>query len=250
MTTPKVVILCLENRSFDEYFGTFPGAIGFTDPNGAAIFPQTGFVSPPPANQSIASLYPYRLSTFSSFAGEQTFGCNHSWWNQQTSFALETSGPQLNGWAAAQNYPSNLPPPGLSQATGTLGYFAANDIPYLWQLAQNFLLCDTYFCSVLGSTIPNRMFLMSGTVFGAAGVDTPADGEIAFQSQTWIPVIDNPPSAQNFPWPSYPSMLPRGTGLAPYWKLYDDQSWQAPWLTWPLIETLGDRANEVRRVAP
>lgn len=42
---PKVVVLCLENRSFDEYFGTFPGAIGFYDPNGQVTFTQEGLTA-------------------------------------------------------------------------------------------------------------------------------------------------------------------------------------------------------------
>ena len=55
-----VVILTQENRSFDEYFGTFPGATGFSDPTAGGIFNQPGFsVSP-------NGLTPYRMSTFTA----------------------------------------------------------------------------------------------------------------------------------------------------------------------------------------
>jgi phospholipase C len=209
MSTPKVVILCLENRSFDEYFGTFPGAKGFYDPAGAAIFPQAGFVG---TNGPIHSLYPFRTSVFSS-AAEQINGCNHYWTAQQQAFV---SG-NLNGWAQAQG----------ATLTATMGYYASNDIPYLWQLAQSFLLCDNYFCSVLGPTWPNRIFLMSGTVFGAT---PPPNGTIVpYDTNTLLPVIDNPGNRQ-FAWKGYPAMLPNGTT----WKIYDDETWGPPWLAWSM----------------
>jgi phospholipase C len=38
-----VVILIQENRSFDHYFGTFPGVRGFSDSHGRKAFSQAGF---------------------------------------------------------------------------------------------------------------------------------------------------------------------------------------------------------------
>jgi phospholipase C len=35
-----------ENRLFDEYFGTFPGATGFYDSTAAGIFEQPGLEPP------------------------------------------------------------------------------------------------------------------------------------------------------------------------------------------------------------
>jgi phospholipase C len=46
-----VVLMMMENRSFDHYFGTFPGVRGFSDP--AAITLSTGksvFYQPDPKN--------------------------------------------------------------------------------------------------------------------------------------------------------------------------------------------------------
>jgi phospholipase C len=199
------------NRSFDEYFGTFPGATGLYDPNGASIFPQTGFAEP--GGPSIPLLYPFRTSTFSSW-GEQIPSLQHGPGNQRAAWA---SGA-MNGWSAAQG----------STALTTMGYFASNDIPYHWLLAQNFLLCDTYFCSVLGPTWPNRVFLMSGTVFGAT---PPAPGTlINYQGNPLdIPVMNN--MSGGWPWQSYPAMLAQSQPSIT-WKIYDDQNWGPPWLAW------------------
>jgi phospholipase C len=207
MNTPKVVILCMENRSFDEFFGTFPGAVGFYDPAGAAIFPQNGFTS---NGAPIAPLYPFRVSSFSSSA-EWLAGCNHDWSAQQPAW---NSG-QMNGWAQAQG----------SGLTVTMGYYAANDIPYFWQLAKNFLLCDNYFCSVLGPTWPNRFMLMSGNVF--ASPPPPGGTVISYNAGAILPVVTNPPETTTYPWQSYPAMLPSDS-----WKIYDDQNWGPNWLAW------------------
>jgi phospholipase C len=218
----------MENRSFDEYFGTFPGAIGFYDPNGAAIFPQANFPGNAPP------LLPFRASTFSS-SGEEIAGCNHSWAAQQQAFA----GGQMNGWGVAQG-----------GNAATMAYYAGNDIPYHWRLAQTFLLCDTFYCSVLGPTYPNRIFLMAGTVFPS--MPSNAGSTIPFQSNTLLPVIDNPPyfgdPLGSNPWQSgitsYPAMIglhnsqPGAAQVS--WTLYDDQNWgpvgsAAPgplWLEW------------------
>jgi phospholipase C len=211
LSSPKIVILCLENRSFDEYFGTFPGAVGLYDSAGSAIFQQTGFKSA--SGAQIPVLLPFRASTF-SWAGEWIPSLDHGWDHQTSAWA---SG-QLSGWSSG------------NASLTTMSYFASNDIPYHWQLAQNFLLCDNYFCSVLGPTWPNRIFLMSGTVFGTT---PPQPGSVlTWDSSSDLPLIANP-GGQTFAWPSFPAML--GSGAS--WTLYDDQNWQPPWLAWPIPTT-------------
>src|SRR5262249_31552252 len=42
----------------------------------------------------------------------------------------------------------------------------AQDLPYSYSLIQNYTLCANYFCSVLGPTYPNRLYLMAGTAGG------------------------------------------------------------------------------------
>src|ERR1700729_267227 len=138
-----------ENRSFDEYFGTFPGATGFSDAAAASIFSQPGFPG------ATSGLTPYRMSTFTA-SGLQRPGHAHDWvsmhayWNHQ----------QMNGWSqepeAAQA--------GVCPTATVMGYYAADDIPYHWALASSFVLCDHYFGSALAATAPNRLYLMSGCI--------------------------------------------------------------------------------------
>ena len=50
---------------------------------------------------------------------------------------------------------------GPSYGTLTMGYYDSADIPFYYDLAQNFTICDNYFCSVLGPTHPNRLMQMT-----------------------------------------------------------------------------------------
>ena len=54
-------------------------------------------------------------------------------------------------------------------AKGTAGpyvmnYYTRDDIPFQFALAENFTICDHYFCSVLGPTWPNRLMHISAWI--------------------------------------------------------------------------------------
>src|SRR5271167_3479698 len=125
-----VVILMQENRSFDQYFGTFQGANGFYD---------LSFV----VNGSARLSWPFRYSTFSSSA-EQPIGDQHMWSNMQADYTPNEG--------CLPNADTKL------SSNQTIyfgyGYYAANDIPYHWLLASTFTLCDHWFGSVLSATAP------------------------------------------------------------------------------------------------
>jgi phospholipase C len=143
-----VVILTQENRSFDEYFGTFPGAIGFGDPNG--VFTQLYCPAEGGADSPTNDIKPFRMSTFTS-SGLRRYNSPHGWANMQGAYsALKNGTPYY--W---------------NQGAGTeaiIGYYAANDIAFHWSLASAFVLCDNYFASALSATAPNRLSLLSGCI--------------------------------------------------------------------------------------
>ncbi len=47
-----------------------------------------------------------------------------------------------------------------------MGFYNEDDLPFYYGLAQTFAIDDSYFCSVLGPTFPNRSYLMAATSFG------------------------------------------------------------------------------------
>ncbi|MEV7323435.1 alkaline phosphatase family protein [Streptomyces sp. NPDC093970] len=148
-----VVYVMMENRSFDHYFGTFPGVRGFDDPtavrlpNGNSVFQQ-----PDPANPD-GYLEPFHMSTITTGAAAVP-SLSHDWRDQHASW----NQGRMDGWLT-----THLASDGEVNGSYTMGYHTKEDIPFHWALAESFTLLDNYHCSVLGPTDPNRLVWMSGT---------------------------------------------------------------------------------------
>ena len=189
-----VVVLMQENRSFDHYFGTLPGVRGFGDP--AALTLSTGrpvFYQPDPQNPD-GYLLPFHLDTRTTSAQAQpstshAYSVQHSAWN----------GGKMDNWL-----PAHIAADGSSNGPYTMGYFEREDIPFQFALAENFTVCDNYYCSVLGPTWPNRLYLMS------AWIDPPG--------QNGGPIISNVDPTP-YTWKSYPEAL---TAAGVSWRVYQE----------------------------
>jgi phospholipase C len=51
-----------------------------------------------------------------------------------------------------------------SKGTTTMAYLTRQDIPFHYQLADAFTICDAYHCSLLGPTDPNRLYTMAAAL--------------------------------------------------------------------------------------
>jgi phospholipase C len=148
-----VVYVMQENRSFDHYFGTFPGVRGFDDPtamtlpNGNSVFQQ-----PDPANP-LGYLEPFHMDTKNTGAAAVP-SLSHDWRDQHASWNKGA----MDGWLH-----THVAADGSVKGSYTMGYMTQEDIPFHWALAENFTLLDNYHCSVMGPTYPNRAIWMSGT---------------------------------------------------------------------------------------
>ena len=141
-----------ENRSFDHYFGTFPGARGFKDPtairlpNGRPVFQQ-----PDPANPD-GYLEPWHMSTITTGAAAVP-SLSHDWRDQHASWNQGA----MDGWLL-----THIASDGETNGSFTMGYYTEEDIPFHWALAKAFTLADNYHCSVMGPTDVNRIFWEEG----------------------------------------------------------------------------------------
>jgi phospholipase C len=185
-----IVVLAQENRSFDHYFGAMPGVRGFGDPSvSEQVFYQPDAASP------LGYLLPFHIDTTGTSA--QLLPSNsHLWGPQHDSWAEGA----MNGFVSA-----HLAADGVA-GQYTMAYFKRDDIPFHWALADAFTICDGYHCSVLGSSWPNRLFLMSGTVDPGGAHGGPVYGDYV------------PP--RGYSWTTYPEMLTRA-GVS--WKVYQEQ---------------------------
>jgi phospholipase C len=184
-----VVVLMQENRSFDHYFGTMPGVLGFADPS----VPVSRFYQPDPQNPD-NYLLPFHADTTSTSA-QALPSTSHSWGPQHASW----DNGNMDGFVTAHLAANGL----LGQYT--MAYFERDDVPFQWALADAFTICDGYHCSVLGPTWPNRLYLMTGQI-DAAGV---AGG----------PIYENEVPAAGYSWTTYPELL---TNAGVSWKIYQE----------------------------
>ncbi len=154
-----VVFLMQENRSFDHYYGTYPGVRGFDD-HPAHTLGAFAQVWPGGAKER---LLPFHLDTASGI-GECTQDLDHTWPAQHMSWDRGTNGAFVSTHVEPQFQ-------GPEHGVLTMGYYRRPDLPFYYALADAFTICDNYHCSVLGPTDPNRLMSLSGTVdpTGAAG---------------------------------------------------------------------------------
>ncbi|MFI6344024.1 alkaline phosphatase family protein [Streptomyces sp. NPDC050560] len=148
-----VVLLMQENRSFDHYFGTLSGVRGFGDPdalklpNGRSVFYQ------PDAENPEGYTLPFRLNTHTSSA-QAIPSTSHAWAVQHEAW----NDGAMDSWLPAHRKADGANGPYV------MGYHTRDDIPFQFALAENFTLCDNYFCSVMGPTWPNRLYWMTGSI--------------------------------------------------------------------------------------
>ncbi len=150
-----LVFIVQENRSFDQYFGTFPGAIGF----------------PRNAQGQITTCVP------NPYMGECSRPYHATGWHQlggphdEVAAKIDVNGGKMDGFIRA------MPPgnhcwndPALASCKGevgpqgqpdTLSYMNAKDIPNYWAYAHHFVLQDHMFAPTDSSSLPSHLFMVS-----------------------------------------------------------------------------------------
>ncbi|WP_204079210.1 phospholipase C [Mycobacterium riyadhense] len=146
------VLFMQENRSFDHYFGTLSGTDGFNTPS--PLFAQKGWNPMTQAPDPTGVTIPYRLDTTRGplVNGECVNDPDHDWKAMHDSW----NGGANDNWLPAQANNGHIPT--------VMGYYQRQDIPVHFLLADAFTVCDRYFCSVLGPTLPNRLYWLSATL--------------------------------------------------------------------------------------
>jgi phospholipase C len=144
MPIDTFVVLMHENRSFDHYFGWHPDA----DAKNAGLTYPDDEGNPHPTH----SLAP-------DFQGCDFEDPDHSWEGGRRQY----DGGALDGFRKSPN------------DDFAIGYYDREDIPFLPTLADNAMLYDRYFASLLGPTWPNRLYQHSGTSGGSQTNGQPQD---------------------------------------------------------------------------
>jgi phospholipase C len=143
-----VVIIMQENRSFDQYFGTYPGAYGIPMANGTP----TVCVPDPVAQTCVRP-----------FHGSPTLQYDVP--HQHTDALGDVDRGKMDGFVAQAENSCGTPMPPACAATmagETMGYLDGTDIPNYWSYAQSFVLQDHMFEPALGHSGLSHLYLVSG----------------------------------------------------------------------------------------
>jgi len=123
-----IIVVCMENRSFDHFTGWIPGADG--PPSGLSYSDETG----------AHAIYPL---------APDYQGCGHP--DPDHSYAggrVEFNGGACDGWLRAGE-----------NDLYAIGYYTQNDLPFYAGAAQRWTSCDRYFAPIMAGTYPNRFYL-------------------------------------------------------------------------------------------
>ena len=146
-----VVVIMQENRSFDSYFGTFPGADGIPTKDG-----QFSVCLPDP--RSGGCQYPYHDSD------QVNGGAQHN----ADSARADMNGGRMDGFVGTAERPGgracggSAPICESSAPADVMGYHDAREIPNYWRWAHDFTLQDHMFEPTASWSLPAHLFMVSG----------------------------------------------------------------------------------------
>ena len=170
-----IVLLMLENRSFDHMLGFLYAKEGNKSPSGAPFEGLTGDEANPaldgrPVRVSAASMRRPNLYYLpGSDPGEGYTATNVQLFGNQQGLGTPTNGGFVADYAYTLGWESS--DPSWSVLPGTVPedimvMFTPETLPVLSGLAKGFAVCDHWFASVPTETLPNRAFACAATSQG------------------------------------------------------------------------------------
>ena len=188
-----VVFILHENRTFDNFFGTFPGANGATS---ATI--STGQVIP-----------------LGRTPDRTVLPLNHTWPTEMmvTNFGKMNKFDQLTG--CSQN--------GMLVC---MTQYTQADIPNLWKYAQTYGMADNFFSSLHGPSFPNHLFVIAAQNGGVSNNTNPITNTgCAAPSTTNVVVIDAQGELTTpYPCFDFPTLADSLQSAGLSWKAYNTGS--------------------------
>jgi phospholipase C len=185
-----IVVLMMENHSFDNLFGMLGRGDGFTlDCNGLPT------ATNPYGDGRIQKAFEMPTTCQLSGLPSQEWAASHQQYNNGA----------LDGFVQSMSGPVSM------------GYWTGKSLPFTYALASVFPIGDRFFCSMLGQTDPNRRFLIAGTAAGMT--DDSGVSDLAYVTPGNGTIFDTL-GAYNISWLDYAANFPLGATAELY--PYDD----------------------------
>lgn len=166
-----LIVVMQQNHTFDNYFGTYPNADGLP--------PDTCLPVSLTDPQNSFCIAPFHIGDY------PMSDLNHG----ASIFVEEYNNGLMNGFVDALNRRHE-------DGTLSMAYFDDRELPFYWNLADQYVLFDNYFSSAHTGSIMNRMFWVSG----ASGGEENRLPENGFGD---IPTIFDRLQERGIPWKFY-----------------------------------------------
>ena len=173
-----VVIIMQENRSFDSYFGTYPGADGI--PGLAGHRGQVPCVPDPENGQCVK---PYHDRTLVNVGGPHT----------NDAFVGDLDNGRMDGFIKERQTCVNPVDPISCEPTqkdDVMGYHTDREIPNYWKYAKHFVLQDHMFEPVDTWSLPAHLTMVSGW----SAICTAADNPFSCRSSLYPVSVNTVPA--------------------------------------------------------
>jgi phospholipase C len=167
-----IVVVMMENRSFDNWLGGL--RLDAAYPAAATVDALRGNESNPDGHGGVV--------TVAGMAGNGTLNPKHDWTSSRAAFAGGTNSGFVNVNAG----------PIQSEV---MGFHDRERLPFSYALADQFVVCDRWFSSVMGPTWPNRFYLHAAT---AAGHTSNVPMGLAAPPTIWERLADRCWTAKNY----------------------------------------------------
>ncbi len=171
-----VFVLFQENRSFDFYFGTYPGANGlYSQPASETLGLTQPIVN---TDGTVGTVSAFRIPLNVTDVNGKTVpiypsdtdSVNHSHAAYETKIDLQGGVTKNDGYAITEEgvtltngVPSRIPTLAQKQMGElVMGHVDCNTAPILWNYADRFTLFDNFHQTVLSASTPNAIAMVSG----------------------------------------------------------------------------------------
>src|SRR5579871_3782944 len=173
-----VFIIYQENHSFDNYFGTFPGADNLATPEAAAH----GFRQYDPIGK--AWVTPFRIVDPDTGSPSQS----------RLVIVDKMNGGAMDAFVSTQERLSAKKlGPARARDVGllTMAHYDCDTIPFLWKYARSFALYDRIFSAIVGPSTPSAIELIAGQAGETQWARDPASATAASDAGPGVPVTND-----------------------------------------------------------
>jgi phospholipase C len=157
-----IIIIVQENRSFDSYFGTYPGANGIPMSNG---------------KPTICNPDPNTGKCVASFHNRSDINAGGP--HDPVAFRNDLDGGKVDGFiTTARNYPD---------PDAVMGYHDVRELSNYWAYAQQYVLQDAMFAPSTAYSLPEHLYLISNWSALCTFLNDPASCSSSFLNGGTLP---------------------------------------------------------------